>query len=132
MYAKLPLVANPGHSHVYVYVLHRVFVLFERLMLVVPSRFTLAGVGQVVDVCFRSQGCRLKVVHVNIQARDSYALSTLRVISISKITTYNNWTNFAAHSLCAGLRRVVSRSVQCKTSQLSMRQCFFLPSTRYH
>jgi len=51
------------------------------------SRFMLGG----VDVCLHHKGSGLKVGQVNIQARDGYALSTLRVISISKIITYNSW-----------------------------------------
>ena len=60
------------------------------------SRYILGG----VDVCFHPQGCGLKVVQGNIHARDSCALSTLRVISISNITTDNYWTILAAQSVC--------------------------------
>ena len=96
--------------------------------------FTLAGffgVCEGVDVCVRPQRCGWKVVQVNIRARDSCTFSTLLLVSIRNIT-YNYWTNFAAQSLCSGLRRAVSRSLQCKTCQLSMRQCSIPPSTLHH
>ena len=79
--------------------------------------------GDDVDVCFHSLDCGLKVVQVNIQARERFALSTLRVIPITKVTTDNFRINHAARSVCSGLCRAASRS-RVTDETVSIRQCF--------
>ena len=72
----------------------------------------------------------MKVVQVNIQVRDSCALRTLRVVPMNEVTTENIRTNHVAESLCASLRRAVSRSV-VQGESVSMQQCF-LSCSLYH